>query len=122
VASPPTQNCITARERFRELIGRIPASELERQSAEELARQCGCSERHFSRLFREHFGHSLVPRKIELRLQKASVLLQETDSKIIDVAMESGFQHVGQFTQHFRKHFGVTPGEWRIRRRKACRN
>jgi AraC-like DNA-binding protein len=76
---------------------------------------CRCSVRHVSRQIKSYFGHSLAPKKTELRLQKARELLEGTDAKIIDVAMESGFQHVGLFTAVFKKHFRVTPSKWRTR-------
>lgn len=107
---------LTSKERFEKLVKETVESELYHQPLEDLARQCGCSVRHFSRLYREHFGHSLVPKRIELSLHKAKQLLEESDSKIIDVAMDSGFNHVGQFTSRFKKLFGYTPSEWRSRK------
>jgi hypothetical protein len=42
--------------RFRDLIDRMTDSELAGYQASELATLCGCSVRHLSRLFRQHFG------------------------------------------------------------------
>jgi AraC-like DNA-binding protein len=112
---------LSARERFEQLVLRMPAAELQYRSITELAKMCGCSVRHFSRLFRDYFGQSLAPKKTELRLQRAQSLLADTNAKIIDVAMDSGFQHVGLFTTVFKREFGVTPSEWR-RRRQSKRN
>lgn len=108
-------NGLTAKERFEQLMKRIPEADLQHLSPADLAPLCGCSVRHVSRQFRNYFGHSLVPKKTELRLQKAQQLLGETDAKVIDVAFESGFQHVGLFTTAFKKRFRVTPSEWRRR-------
>ncbi len=63
------------RERFRHLLAQMPEKELAGHSLAELARQLHCSERHFSRLFREEFGVPLRTRQIELRLQRARQLL-----------------------------------------------
>ncbi|MCI0536583.1 MAG: helix-turn-helix transcriptional regulator [Verrucomicrobiales bacterium] len=100
-------------ERFQELIGAGPAAAIQELSVAELARQCGCSERHFSRLFRAQFGFSLRARQTELRLQKAQKLLLESNSKVLYVALESGFHHLGLFNALFKKRFGMTPSEWR---------
>jgi AraC-like DNA-binding protein len=101
------------RERFRELVGQIPETELAAHSLADLAEQLHCSERHFSRLFREEFGASLRARQIELRLQRAQLLLTNSNAKIINVAFESGYRHLGLFNAMFKKRFGVTPSVWR---------
>jgi AraC-like DNA-binding protein len=99
--------------RFRELVAAVPAAEIQDVPVAELARQCGCSERHFSRLFRAQFGFSLRARQTEQRLRKAQQLLLESDRKVSFVAMETGFHHVAFFNAMFKKRFGLTPSEWR---------
>jgi hemolysin activation/secretion protein/AraC-like DNA-binding protein len=100
-------------ERFRQLVGQMPEAELSQCSLRDLAGQLNCSERHFSRLFREEFGVPLRARQIELRLQRARQLLTNSDAKIINVAYDSGYQHLGLFNVMFKKRFGMTPSEWR---------
>jgi AraC-like DNA-binding protein len=101
------------RERFLQLIAQIPDAELPARTLAELAEQLHCSERHFSRLFREEFGVSLRSRQTEIRLLRARQMLVESESKIIHIAYESGYRHIGQFNSMFKKRFGVTPSEWR---------
>jgi hemolysin activation/secretion protein/AraC-like DNA-binding protein len=101
------------RERFRQLVAQMPDAELATRSLTELAAQLNCSERHFSRLFREEFGVALRARQTELRLQRARQLLVDGNAKIINVAHESGYRHLGLFNAMFKKRFGVTPSEWR---------
>ena len=100
-------------QRFRQLIGQMPESELAAHSLAALAGRLHCSERHFSRLFRQQFGISLRARQIELRLQRARHLLVSSNAKIINVALDSGYHHLGLFNARFKKRFGMTPGEWR---------
>jgi hemolysin activation/secretion protein len=101
------------RERFRHLVGRMSEAELSECSLGDLAKQLYCSERHFSRLFREEFGVPFRARQIELRLQRARQLLTDSNAKIINVAYESGYQHLGLFNAMFKRRFGTTPGKWR---------
>jgi AraC-like DNA-binding protein len=103
----------SALERFETLFRESPEAEILQRPVEDLARHCCCSVRHFTRLFRDYFGESLVPKRTELCLLKARKMLVETDAKIIDVALESGFQHVGRFTALFKGRFGCTPSAWR---------
>jgi hemolysin activation/secretion protein/AraC-like DNA-binding protein len=103
--------------RFRQLVGRMTEAELSGCSLDDLAGQLHCSQRHFSRLFREAFGVPFRAHQIELRLQRARQLLANSDSKIINVAYDSGYHHLGLFNAMFKKRFGMTPGQWR--RQKA---
>lgn len=101
------------RQRFRQLVAQMPDAELARQSLTRLAGMLECSERHFSRLFRQEFGVSLRSRQAELRLQRARQLLADPKDKISNIAFESGYRHLGLFNSMFKKRFGLTPREWR---------
>ena len=108
-------------ERFRQLVGQMPEAELSQCSLRDLAAQLNCSERHFSRLFREEFGVPFRARQIELRLLHARQLLANSADKIINVAYDSGYRHLGLFNAMFKKRFGATPSEWRQQnQRKNC--
>ncbi|MCI0536579.1 MAG: helix-turn-helix transcriptional regulator [Verrucomicrobiales bacterium] len=103
--------------RLPELLARIGFDEFQRLSVEDLARKFGYSRRHLSRLFHELYGRSVVSYKIELRLEKAAAMLASSEAKIIHVAMECGFGHLGLFSAKFKERFGASPGQWR---RKVC--
>ncbi len=102
-----------SRERFDEILRQMPDDEIARRPVAELAALCGCSARHFGRLFRETFGGSVRAKQTALRLQKARQLLADTDAKIIDVAHESGYRNLGLFNAMFKRHFSMTPSQWR---------
>ena len=109
----PAEGGHKLRQRFRQLVDQMPDVELARQSLSRLAEMLDCSERHFSRLFRQEFGVSLRARQVELRLQRASQMLADPNDKISYIAFESGYRHLGLFNAMFKKRFGLTPGEWR---------
>jgi AraC-like DNA-binding protein len=99
--------------RFEDIISRIPDADLINYSSEKLAEMCGCSLRHFRRMFRKQFKTSIRAKQTELRLEKARQLLADTDDKIVTIATESGYRHLGFFNAMFKKRFGMTPSEWR---------
>ena len=99
--------------RFLELIQSMAETELLNHSPAELAARCGCSARHFARLFRDHFGTSVRSKQTQLKLEKAQRLLAESDAKVLKVAFDVGYRHLGLFNALFKRHFGVTPTEWR---------
>src|SRR5262249_41900787 len=78
-AQPRHRNRPTAKDRFAQMINEMPASELITRTHEDLAKLCGCSSRHFSRLFRDHFGLCLRKKQFELRVAKEHQLLPESN-------------------------------------------
>lgn len=104
---------LSATKRIRVLLEHLTEEEFLNTSSDELAAYCGCSPRHFSRLFLEHFGVSLRSRQTEMRLLRARRLLAETDSRVMTVAATCGYRHLGVFNALFKKRFAMTPTEWR---------
>ncbi|HEU6447303.1 MAG TPA: helix-turn-helix transcriptional regulator [Verrucomicrobiae bacterium] len=110
------------RGQFRQLVGQMTEAELAASALPDLAKQLNCSERHFSRIFRDEFKVSFRAHQIDLRLRRAQQLLADSDAKIIHVAYESGYRHLGLFNSTFKKRFGLTPGEWRRQNRSSRKN
>ena len=91
----------------------LSATELLTLSVGDMAHKFSCSRRHLNRLFHQHFGCSVAALRMEMRLLKALSLLRDPDVKIINVAEQCGFNHLGLFNACFKKRFGNTPGQWR---------
>ena len=107
-----------ARARLKQMLNQTPVSELLELSFPELVNRTRCSTRHVSRLFKQLVGASFREKQAELRLVRASDLLATTDSKVVDVAMESGYQSTSLFSAMFKQHFGTSPAKWRERARR----
>ena len=115
----PTARETSAHGRFKQLVEHMTDYEIINYTPLQLAELCGCSPRHFSRLFRERFDVSPRDKQIEFRLLKARQLLATTNDKIIHVAIDSGFRNLGLFNALFKRHVGVTPSEWREKQTKS---
>lgn len=96
-----------------QVFEKLSASEILDLSVGELAGRFGCSRRHLNRLFHQHFGVSVATLRMEMRLSKAVSLLRDPNAKIIRVAEECGFNHLGLFNTCFKRRFGISPGQWR---------
>lgn len=75
----------------------------------ELARSAGLSTRQLERLFRKYLSRSPARYYLELRLDRARLLLLQTDMSIIDVALACGFVSASHFSKCYRDFFGRTP-------------
>lgn len=107
---------LDARERLKQLLEQTLAAEWLNVSFGELVQKMNCTPRHLSRLFRDIAGMSFREKQASIRLARAGELLRTTDSKVVDVALESGFQSLSLFNMMFRKRFGLSPGRWRKKR------
>ena len=82
-------------------------------SLEDAAAFAELSASHLSHLFRTVLGTSFSEYLISLRLHKAACLLLQSESSITDIGLDVGFSSTNMFIEHFRRHFGVTPGRYR---------
>jgi AraC-like DNA-binding protein len=96
-----------------QVFEQLSSNDLLTLSAGELAAKFGCSRRHLNRLFHQHFGFSVAALRMELRLLRAVSLLQDSSAKVINVAEQCGFNHLGLFNTCFKRRFGTSPGRWR---------
>ena len=86
--------------------------------AEDLARQCGLSEPHFRRVFREYVDMSPIDYLNAVRIREACRMMDRRDCPMDLVAAECGFASVSSFTRNFKKHMGTTPYQWKLMREK----
>jgi AraC-like DNA-binding protein len=103
----------SAEDHMLRVFEQLSSDQLLNLSVEELSQKFGCSRRHLSRLFHQRFGLSVATLRMEMRLLKASSLLRDPNVKVINVAEQCGFNHLGLFNTCFKRRFGVTPGVWR---------
>ncbi len=81
---------------------------------EAIAAEAGLSPYHFSRLFTARMGRSVMAHVRGRRLIRAARRLRtEPRLKLVDLALDSGFESQAAFTRAFRRIFGVTPGRFR---------
>jgi transcriptional regulator GlxA family with amidase domain len=75
----------------------------------ELARLASLSTRQLERLFRKYLSRSPARYYLELRLNRARLLLLQTNMSVIDVALACGFVSASHFSKCYRDFFGRTP-------------
>ena len=75
----------------------------------DLADSAGLSTRQLERLFRKYLNRSPARYYLELRLNRARLLLLQTNMSVIDVALACGFVSASHFSKCYRDYFGRTP-------------
>jgi len=87
----------------------------------ELERVGACSRSTICRLFRKHLGCTPTDWLLAVRLKQAARLLQSTNLCVYEVGARVGIDNPYHFSRVFKRHFGVTPGEYRKGARGAAR-
>ena len=85
----------------------------DRITTKQLAAMCYLSEAHFCRFFKSAVGKSAIEYLNQYRIEKASVLLKNTDGQISAIAASVGFEDINYFSRTFKKIKGISPGEYR---------
>ncbi len=79
----------------------------------ELAELANTSPYHFSRMFRRATSRSVHQYIIERRLERAKILLADSDASIAQISYDCGFGSQSHMTNVFTKILGTTPGAFR---------
>ena len=101
--------------KVQQYINQLPNSFYQSQDIDSVVHKIGISRRRFTQLFREITKQSWLQYVRELQLEHAASLLSETNRSIQAICFESGFENISNFYRLFKKQFGLTPNEWRIK-------
>ncbi|MBU0994169.1 MAG: AraC family transcriptional regulator [Proteobacteria bacterium] len=86
-------------------------------SREELSARFGINADNLGRFFKMKTNMRIREYTNEMRVRAAKKLLLNTDSKVIDIAFETGFTSLSTFNRAFVKKSGMTPSQFRIKHR-----
>jgi AraC-like DNA-binding protein len=90
-----------------------------RLTLEKLAREAGLSPYHFLRTFENVTGVTPHQYILRARLRHAATRLVVEPGNVLDIAFDSGFGDVSNFTRAFRNEFGVSPRRYRLENRHS---
>jgi AraC-like DNA-binding protein len=79
----------------------------------QLARGVGLTEKRINHAFKAQFGTTVFEALRKERLEHAKRLLEETDLVPKEIAWASGYRHVSNFSNAFRRQFGCSPAKYK---------
>ncbi len=95
------------------LLDAVRASLQQPHTLDSLAARALMSRRTFTRHFRQLTGSTVQQWLLAERLVRAQQLLETTPLTVEAIAQQAGFGSALSLRQHFRRRFGVSPGDWR---------
>jgi AraC-like DNA-binding protein len=113
VSLPESEETITA------LLSYIRQHLGEPLSNAQLSKLCYLHPNHFVRFFKAKTGTSPQKYIMEQRVQMAKRLIEQTDMKLTDIAVQAGFWDAPHLTKVFKKWYSLTPKECRKGRNRS---
>ncbi|PAF32373.1 response regulator [Paenibacillus sp. 7516] len=68
---------------------------------------------YLSKIYKAETGEGLGDYMIRMRMERALYLLKNSNKKIYEITSELGYQNPQYFSKMFKKHYGMTPNEFR---------
>lgn len=87
-------------------------------SQQSVSEHLGLSLGYFGHLFYAQTGQRFVDYLNRYRLARAGELLRESNMRVMDISEATGFNGVNYFNSLFKKHYGLTPKEYRQRKKE----
>ena len=87
----------------------------ERLTVDQIAEAMHMNRSYLSTKFKKETGRSLSSYVIDTKLKKSMEYLRNTDKPIIEIVNLLGFSSQGYFQNVFKRHIGITPGQYRER-------
>ncbi len=78
-----------------------------------LAPRLGLGIRQTERLLKEHYGKTFLQKKTEARMSAASILLQNPELSITQIAEETGYSCIEHFSASFKRYYGCSATSYR---------
>lgn len=83
-------------------------------SLSDVAACCGISPNYFSLLFKQQTGESFTKYLNRLRIEKARLLLDQTEMYIYEISDSLGYNDLTYFSRIFKQQTGLSPSDWRL--------
>lgn len=85
----------------------------QRITIDELAQMYNYSKYHFSRLFKENTGLTIIEHINKRRCEHARLLLRDTQKTVSQICYECGFDTPSYFTKTFKQQYGLLPTDYK---------
>lgn len=89
-------------------------------TVEQLAKQFGLNTRQLKTGFREMFGTSVDRYQLDIRMERATLLLISTSNTIELICDMVGYEDRSSFTRRFKPVYKMTPQQYRIKYKEAA--
>lgn len=112
-AEDPVKDSASSQARVQLMMQYIHQNYPQDISLDDIAIHAGLSKSTVLNLFRKYLHITPVNYLINYRLSEAALALSKTEKKIVTIAGETGFHNVDHFCRMFKRHYHLTPTQYR---------
>ena len=112
----PCQNIINSVQRY------VEAHYHEQFTVEGLSEYLNYSPNYIRSIFKKYTGETLLEYTTNLRMERATQMLQNTTERIRDISVEVGYSNPSYLCSQFFKKYGITPQQYRSRLKNEKEN
>ena len=96
------------------MLGFMKANTYREFTLQDVAKAVELSPYYASRIFKEDQGTSIMEYATQIKMTEASYLLTNPKNRVNEVAAQVGYSDPSYFARVFKKHFGMSPREYRL--------
>jgi AraC-like DNA-binding protein len=90
-------------------------------SLADLAKNANLSDYHFHRIFKKHSSETVNKFITRFKLERIAIFLFVNSTiSITDIAMDYGYNDASAFSKTFKRHFGLSPINYRKQQELTC--
>ena len=78
-----------------------------------IAKRVYMSPAYLSRYFKTKTGKKFIDALTDIRMKNAAKMLKETELSINEIANLTGYEHIGNFYERFKKYYNMTPSDYK---------
>jgi AraC-like DNA-binding protein len=78
-----------------------------------LCKLTGLNQYKFKKAFKILVGVSARQYQVQVKIERAKIILLETDDYIWEIALSLGYEHAQNFSMQFKRRVGSSPKKWR---------
>ena len=100
-------------EKMKTILKYVEDHYAEHITIEDMAELTCYSKSHFMKFFKQNIGTGFIDYLNDYRLTMADRLLKTSDSPVLEIAAQCGFDNLSYFNRIFKRKYGVSPGKMR---------
>lgn len=104
---------------YKQMCSYVEENYTSRITLDDIAEKLHANRSYLSRLYKERRGINLFDDILRLRIEKAKEYMESTDWKIYEISEAVGFDDTGYFSRVFKKYSGMSPKEYKNRRKES---
>jgi AraC-like DNA-binding protein len=107
-------------ERMRSIYDYIHGNCNAKLTVQTLSKVVSMSPGYLCRFFKDMTGRTITEYINHYRVSQAALMIESTDKKLLEVAMDAGFNNLSYFVNQFKRYMGATPSEFKREQSKYC--